>query len=315
MHWYPGGGVIVYDPQMKTQKKKLHFNSNIYAIAEDNEGTVWMGSRGEGLRIGDKWYTNQSGNASSISNNNIFILYCDQKGRMWIGTFGGGLDLAFKGENGYTFRHFLNKSFGQRRTRAIMEDKNGWMWIGNSDGVSVFHPDSLIANSTNYLTYNYNNGKLLSNEIKCIYQDTKGRIWIGTSGGGLSMCTPDNSYKNLEFKHYDTNNGLVNNMVQAIAEDRQGKLWIATEYGISRFTPETQAFENFFSSAYTLGDVYSDNSSCVSKDGSLLFGTNYGLLVINPGQTGINFALNPVVTFTNLQVNGISMRPEILIHR
>ncbi len=39
--------VIVYDPQMKTQKKKLHFNSNIYAIAEDNEGTVWMGSRGE----------------------------------------------------------------------------------------------------------------------------------------------------------------------------------------------------------------------------------------------------------------------------
>lgn len=304
-----GGGVIVYDPQMKTQTKKLHFNSNIYAIAEDNEGTVWMGSRGEGLRIGDKWYTNQSGNASSISNNNIFILYCDQKGRMWIGTFGGGLDLAVKGENGYTFRHFLNKSFGQRRTRAIMEDKNGWMWIGNSDGVSVFHPDSLIANSTNYLTYNYNNGKLLSNEIKCIYQDTKGRIWIGTSGGGLSMCTPDNGYKNLEFKHYDTNNGLVNNMVQAIAEDRQGKLWIATEYGISRFTPETQAFENFFSSAYTLGDVYSDNSSCVSKDGSLLFGTNYGLLVINPGQTGINFALNPVVTFTNLQVNGISMRP------
>ena len=51
--------VIVYDPQMKTQKKKLHFNSNIYAIAEDNEGTVWMGSRGEGLRIGDKWYTNR----------------------------------------------------------------------------------------------------------------------------------------------------------------------------------------------------------------------------------------------------------------
>ena len=130
------------------------------------------------------------------------------------------------------------------------------MWIGNSDGVSVFHPDSLIANSTNYLTYNYNNGKLLSNEIKCIYQDTKGRIWIGTSGGGLSMCTPDNGYKNLEFKHYDTNNGLVNNMVQAIAEDRQGKLWIATEYGISRFTPETQAFENFFSSAYTVTIVH-----------------------------------------------------------
>ena len=191
-----------------------------------------------------------------------------------------------------------------------MEDKNGWMWIGNSDGVYVFHPDSLMANPENYLIYNYNNGKIRSNEIKCIYQDTQGHIWIGTSGGGLSMCTPDSNYRNLSFKHYSTLNGLVNNMVQAIAEDKQGKLWISTEYGISRFNLETQTFDNFFFSPYTLGDVYSDNSSCVSKDGRLLFGTNYGLLVINPERIGKGTIPNSVVTFTNLQVNGISMRPR-----
>ena len=269
-----------------------------------------MGSRGDGLCIDGKWYVNKSDDASSISNNHIFTLYCDRKGRMWVGTFGGGLDLAIKGEHGYTFRHFLNKGFGQQRTRAIMEDKNGWMWIGNSDGVYVFHPDSLMANPENYLIYNYNNGKIRSNEIKCIYQDTQGHIWIGTSGGGLSMCTPDSNYRNLSFKHYSTLNGLVNNMVQAIAEDKQGKLWISTEYGISRFNLETQTFDNFFFSPYTLGDVYSDNSSCVSKDGRLLFGTNYGLLVINPERIGKGTIPNSVVTFTNLQVNGISMRPR-----
>ncbi len=305
-----GGGVYTYDAQMETQKKQHHFTSNIYAIAEDNNGTVWMGSRGDGLCIDGKWYVNKNDDASSISNNHIFTLYCDRKGRMWVGTFGGGLDLAIKGEHGYTFRHFLNKGFGQQRTRAIMEDKNGWMWIGNSDGVYIFQPDSLIADSNNYLIYNYNNGKLRSNEIKCIYQDTQGHIWIGTSGGGLSMCTPENDYKNLSFKHYSTNNGLVNNMVQAIAEDKQGKLWVSTEYGISRFNLETQTFDNFFFSPYTLGDVYSDNSSCVSKDGRLLFGTNYGLLVINPEQIGKGTVPNSVVTFTNLQVNGISMRPR-----
>ncbi len=305
-----GGGVYTYDAQMETQKKQYHFTSNIYAIAEDNNGTVWMGSRGDGLCIDGKWYVNKSDDASSISNNHIFTLYCDRKGRMWVGTFGGGLDLAIKGEHGYTFRHFLNKGFGQQRTRAIMEDKNGWMWIGNSDGVYVFHPDSLMANPENYLIYNYNNGKIRSNEIKCIYQDTQGHIWIGTSGGGLSMCTPDSNYRNLSFKHYSTLNGLVNNMVQAIAEDKQGKLWISTEYGISRFNLETQTFDNFFFSPYTLGDVYSDNSSCVSKDGRLLFGTNYGLLVINPERIGKGTIPNSVVTFTNLQVNGISMRPR-----
>lgn len=304
-----GGGVYTYDPLINTQKKEVHYNSNIYAMAEDLDGTLWMGSRGEGLCIGGKWYVNHSNDTHSISNNHIFTLYCDRKGRMWIGTFGGGLDLAIKENNRYTFRHFFTKTFGQRRTRAIIEDSNGWIWVGNSDGVYVFSPDSLQADPQNYLTYNYNNGKLRSNEIKCIYQDTQNRIWIGSSGGGLSMCIPGTDYHNLTFKHYGTSNGLVNDMVQAIAEDKQGNLWIATEYGISRFNPETQAFDNYFFSAYTLGNVYSDNSSCVSKNGSLLFGTNYGLLVINPEQMGNNSVLNSSITFTNLQVNGISMRP------
>lgn len=109
-------------------------------MAEDLDGTLWMGSRGEGLCIGGKWYVNHSNDAHSISNNHIFTLYCDRKGRMWIGTFGGGLDLAIKENNRYTFRHFFTKTFGQRRTRAIIEDSNGWIWVGNSDGVYVFSP-------------------------------------------------------------------------------------------------------------------------------------------------------------------------------
>lgn len=98
----------------------------------------------------------------------------------------------------------------------------------------------------NYITYNYNNGKLRSNEIKCIHQDSKGRIWVGTSGKGFSMCMPEGDYRNLTFEHYDGSDGLVNSMVQSIVEDREGKLWVATEYGISRFDPDTHAFENFF---------------------------------------------------------------------
>ena len=34
-----GGGVYTYDPLINTQKKEVHYNSNIYAIAEDLDGT------------------------------------------------------------------------------------------------------------------------------------------------------------------------------------------------------------------------------------------------------------------------------------
>lgn len=30
-----GGGVYTYDPLINTQKKEVHYNSNIYAMAED----------------------------------------------------------------------------------------------------------------------------------------------------------------------------------------------------------------------------------------------------------------------------------------
>lgn len=304
-----GGGLYTYDPQLTAPKSKRQLSTNIYAIAQDHDGTLWMGSRGNGLSIGGRWYTKDDASPHSIANNNIFTLLCDRKGRMWVGTFGGGLDLAIKGQDGYTFRHFLNRTSGQQRTRALLEDRNGRIWVGNNDGIYLFDPDSLIADPASYLTYNYNNGALRSNEIKCIYQDSRGRVWVGTSGGGLSMCNPEEGYRQLRFRHFGTNDGLVNNMVQAIIEDPQGQLWISTEYGISRLDPDRRTFDTFFFSPYTLGDVYSDNSACTAEDGRLLFGTNHGLLVVHPEQIGRHLAQNPVVTFTNLQVNGTPMRP------
>ena len=303
------GGLYIYDPHLKTIESSRYFDSNIYAVEEGADGSIWLGSRGNGLSIDGKWYTYHSNDPLSIGNNNIFTLYRDRKNRMWIGTFGGGLNLAVKEKDKYVFKRFLNNFYSQRQIRVIQEDNNGWIWVGTSAGVYIFNPDSLMNDPDNYITYNYNNGKLRSNEIKCIHQDSKGRIWVGTSGKGFSMCMPEGDYRNLTFEHYDGSDGLVNSMVQSIVEDREGKLWVATEYGISRFDPDTHAFENFFFSAYALGNVYSENSGCVSKDGKLMFGSNYGLVVITPGKIVNNSTVTPMAAFTNLRINGIAMRP------
>lgn len=303
------GGLYMYDAYLEGPATTRHFDSNIYAAAEGADGSIWLGSRGNGLSIDGRWYKYDANEPTSIGNNNIFTLCRDRKDRMWVGTFGGGLNLAVKEGDHYVFKRFLNRSYSERQIRVIHEDNNGWMWVGTSAGVYVFQPDSLIANPDNYLSYNYNNGTLPSNEIKCIHQDSKGRIWVGTSGKGFSMCTLGGDYAHLTFEHFDGSDGLVNSMVQSIVEDREGKLWITTEYGISRFDPDTHTFENFFFSTNALGNVYSENSGCVSKDGKLLFGTNYGLVVVNPDKFTNPLAAKPMVAFTNLSINGISMRP------
>ena len=70
-----------------------------------------------------------------------------------------------------------------------------------------------------------------------IYRDTKGRMWVGTSGSGLNLCEPEDNYRSLKYEHYGTSEGLVNDVIQSILGDNNGNLWVATEYGISKFNP------------------------------------------------------------------------------
>lgn len=304
------GGLYTYDAQLAALKSRRYFDANIYAVEEGPDGSIWLGSRNNGLYIDGQRYTHTSKDPASIGNNNIFALHRDYKDRMWVGTFGGGLDLATKEGANYTFSHFLNGSNSERQIRVIEEDNHHRMWVGTSAGAYLFHPDSLIQNPNNYQVFNTSNGKLRSNEIKCILPDSKGRIWVGASGKGFSMCTPNGNYDELSFAHFDSSDGLVNDMVQSIVEDDEGKLWIATEYGISRFDPDKRTFENFFFSSSTLGNVYSENSHCMSEEGKLLFGTNHGLVVISPDKIVNNVTETPEISFTGLKINGISMRPD-----
>ncbi len=65
------------------------------------------------------------------------------------------------------------------------------------------------------------------NWIYDLYQDSQGRIWVGTWGGGLAL------YQSGNWKIYTTQDGLHSNAVTCICEDHQGRLWIATDQGLN----------------------------------------------------------------------------------
>ena len=303
------GALYKYDSGLKTMLHKEEFSHNVYSMCEDEEGQLWLGMRGIGLRVGaNQWYRYNSKDKNSLSNDNVYSIYRDRKGRMWIATFGGGLNLAVKTGNGYEFKHFLQDSYGEKRVRVIQEDQNGMMWVGTNNGIYIFHPDSLIQSPQNYVLYNHVKETFPSNEIRCFLNDQKGNMWIGTSGTGFAVCRPGNNYEHLTFDCYGIKDGLTNGVIQSIVQDKDDKLWIATEYGISRFTPNTKQIENYFFSSYTLGNVYSENTSCISIDGRLLFGTNYGLVALDAGK--VENMEKPVSTvFTGLHINGAYMLP------
>ncbi len=61
----------------------------------------------------------------------------------------------------------------------------------------------------------------------CLMQDSRGFIWMGTDGAGVSVFDGKN------FKTYNKGNGLSGNIVRTVFEDTKGNIWIGTDNGVT----------------------------------------------------------------------------------
>ena len=130
-----------------------------------------------------------------------------------------------------------------------------------------FGCNKLQAQQYNFRTFSLEDG-LSQSEVNCIFQDSRGYIWAGTSGGGL--CRFDGK----EFTTYETENGLAGQIITDIKEDHQGNLWISSTWGgITKFDGEVFTV---YDHTKGLPDNY---TSCVliSKNGTVYVGTGDGL--------------------------------------
>ncbi len=76
----------------------------------------------------------------------------------------------------------------------------------------------------NFRNYSLEDG-LSQSEINCIYEDSRGYLWIGTAGGGL--CRFDGK----EFKTYEEKDGLCGQIITSVSEDASRGLIIGNQNG------------------------------------------------------------------------------------
>ncbi len=109
---------------------------------------------------------------------------------------------------------------------ALLEDREGKVWIATPGGLSVWDGSS-------FSHFTSNEG-LVQNGTFSLFMDRYGKIWIGTVGSGLYV------WDGSGFTHYTSANGLSGNSVYNFLEDRDGKIWIGTQHrGISVWDPST----------------------------------------------------------------------------
>ncbi len=302
------GRLYKYDNTL-TKGECIYKDINPCALAEDTKNRLWIGTKTDGFYIMEQnpmkeiaHYKKESSNNKGLGANSIFCILKDSKDRMWLGSFERGISLAEETANGFIFHRFFEDEGSLSFVRCLYQDTKGFFWAGTNGGIIRFNPDELIKNPKAYVTYQMNlndkNG-LNCSDVKTIYEDEDGVIWIGTGGGGLSKFIETADNKSGYFIAYTVKNGLSSDFVCGIMEDKEHNLWISTENGITKFYKKTNSFVVYQISEDIYDNNFNENAVVYSSDGNMLWGSLNGLLVINPESFTTEVNTFPVI-LTNI---------------
>jgi PAS domain S-box-containing protein len=231
-----------------------HLGEIIYRLFVDRGGRLWVATESELIvREGDVWRT-----VADLKHDNLVVRSLASKadGQVWLGTLDGKMfaaesnglravqppkpflnsgvfccEDAVDGSLWLANRSYLGhltdkgwQSIGpetaDRKALIAAPARNGGLWVYSllkhdlthfhADGTSEIFPAPALA------------------EIRELYEDREGHVWIASALNGLVRITPGSTNANLAI---NITNGLMNNVVLTIHQDAEDNLWVGTGSG------------------------------------------------------------------------------------
>ena len=207
----------------------------------DSDGFTWIATS-TGLHKFDGYdyntFLHNANDKNSISENFSTYIFEDSKGYIWVGTFNNGLNVFDKKTRSFYCYRYLSDSLNSltsnkiaRAKKAIVEDKNGNIWVSTENGLNkINHQTHMVERF-----YGDLNGHI-------VYDRHKNLLWIANK----SLKAFD--IKTKKIKQF-THTSLPFKQVSDVVLSEQGLLWLGTEEGLFVFDPKSESYlsiENYF---------------------------------------------------------------------
>ena len=303
--------------QQKFQTLPSVLGHPITAIAQTADGTIWLGSKDEGLFGYENGQTRHLSTKDGLLSDVILTLAADQDGSLWIGTPDGLNHLGGKRIESYTSADGLPDDF----IRSLFVDHDGSLWVGTrrglahrqgahvtvlsrADGLKSDLIGAMLRSSSNDLwvgtldgLVRIRDGKLTiftktqglsSNVITSLLEDANHTLWVGTKDGGLSRSSAKG------FSPVLAQN--LPREIDAILEDARGYLWLTSSRGVMRVlaseltacgeapgcTPHIATYGSSDGMPSEEASSSGHPSAWKAADGYLWFATRKGVGIVNP---------------------------------
>jgi ligand-binding sensor domain-containing protein/signal transduction histidine kinase/CheY-like chemotaxis protein len=214
-------GLFKYNRKEDNFMAMPFFNSHIQCMHEDENGTLWVGTYGDGV-----YYLNEQknskgrmeyhpGNNNGLPNNYVNNLFEDKEKNFWFCTERG---LSFFNPITKKIKNYtVEDGLPDNQIFRIMEDDSGKFWISTAKGLSRFDPKTNEFNnyhSANGLPteqFNYNSS----------FKNDDGTLFFGTVKGMISF-NPNDFVKNNYIPPVYITGLQINNDEAIIGNEKTG---------------------------------------------------------------------------------------------
>jgi len=186
---------------------------------------------------------------------------------IYIGTYTEGLFVYEKETSNLT--QSKKDDISNNLIYDILADSKGRIWLATNNGLNLKAPES---SEFEFIFHETDDYELpASSSFRTLFEDSQGRIWVGTIGGGISYYNEDGT-----FTTFLEDDGLSGDLVTGILEDKHGQIWTGTHDGISVINPETDQIFNL-TPEDGIGGWEFNFGHARDEDHNLYFGGDHGI--------------------------------------
>ncbi|MDE5732286.1 MAG: hybrid sensor histidine kinase/response regulator, partial [Bacteroidales bacterium] len=312
-------------------------NVSVYSMDCDGDGNLWCVTLHNDLYV----YMpgrNELKKIEPVAKGRNMIVYAGHDDEIWIGTLNSVLRCRWDGcRLSLLSEHYVPGPMSM----ALAED--GVMWIGTAGpmvycvsdgGLREFGPlsygytfsSALLPSGSKLLVAAFKeglceispgNGEVEKADVvqscwqtcirrsvfvpTCLFRDSFGDVWVGTMANGLMKYTPSTG----EIIPVP---GTPCTDICSIEEDLHGNLWVSTQYGLGKYDRSVSEFVNWYTADGIGGNQFYDRSSCIMKDGRIVFGGTHGVTVFDP--VDVMPDRDIAVCFENIRLHNRLVRPS-----
>jgi len=290
--WFPNvsGAVDKHDKHSSKFYQFRHDPENPKSISdtlintsyEDKDGTIWFGAN-NGLnryhrRTGTfTRYLSNPDDPTCIPGAFVCGPLEDRDGNFWV--LSAKYITLFDRNKGQALANY--KTIGT--PISVIEDNkdSNVLWIVSfGDGLGRFDKTSF---RTDIFSHNPDDPDSIGNNCMAqLYQDSDGKLWLPTFGGGLNIFDPLTNKVVKRYKHNpDDPTTIGSDTVAHVFEDSAHQFWIGTYGGgLNKFDPVKETFRR-----YNIDTGFPSNTVTnilEDDDGNLWLGSKIGYLRFNP---------------------------------